>query len=151
MGVKNITNSCSQKWNPMNQHCGSTTGGAPLEKPLDNSMCNYVELAMTRCGWHCWDWGKEFVDIGKPYHVSGNYDLCKRFEAEIGDALRGPESSAGDHPLDQKTQILFDNHAGKFVSFAKTAHPPGESGALNWLRVTYPAQEAMPTRFEKVD
>ena len=61
-----------------------------------------------------------------------------------------------DHPLDGKTQIMFnvfDRDSGapedKFVSFAYSAAPPGETGALHWLRATYTAvTDAMPTRFE---
>ena len=58
-----------------------------------------------------------------------------------------------DHPLDGKTKILFNTFGGenKWVSFAFTATPPGETGAKHWLRATYTeSSDAMPVRFSAV-
>jgi len=61
-------------------------------------------------------------------------------------------------PLDNKTKILYNTFVesgkpeDKFVSFADTDTPPGETGALHWLRAAYTAvTDAMPTYFEKVE
>ena len=80
---------------------------------------------------------------------------------------RNIRSSAGahvaatghSHPLDGKTQIMFnifDKDPGgpedKWVSFAENdITPPGEHDKLHWMRATeLEVSDAMPTRFEAV-
>ena len=62
-------------------------------------------------------------------------------------------TAAPTHPLDGLTKIMYNTfgHEDKFVSFASTATPPGETGPKHWLRATYTnVKDAMPTRFEAV-
>jgi hypothetical protein len=62
------------------------------------------------------------------------------------------------HPLDGKTQIMYNTFKtsgkaeDKYVSFAYSALPPGETNnTLHWLRATYTSvKDAMPTKFEAV-
>ena len=58
------------------------------------------------------------------------------------------------HPLDRRTQILYNTYANedKYVSFAYTALPPGETDdTKHWLRATYTSvSDAMPVHFEAV-
>ena len=62
--------------------------------------------------------------------------------------------SSPDHPLDGKTQIMYNiyDKEDKYVAFAlNDVTPPGEHDHLHWLRATATViADAMPTRFEAV-
>ena len=114
------------------------------------------------------DWGDDGGDDGDDGDDDDGREDDDEEEDDDGDDDGGDdEVRAADvpewglnpsHPLDGKTQILFnvfDKDSGvaedKYVSFAYTDTPPGESGALHWLRATYTAvKDAMPVRFEAV-